>query len=212
MSVLLHGAHDKESPYSGFIPIILEVFAVLIAVGLHEFLTHSKMDEASEGAAHQQLFFWTTFIVLLSLVIRYFFGTHIHLHGSYSAQQGMKSQLLFLKDLLFTIFLAVLLVQIAESPSFVYFLRRTLLFVSVGALWCFTEVLYRHSPQRAEGTRTPILQWLILNLSEAGVTGVLLCCSAQSSENLWVPQFLAAFYIACFLIDFFIMMRVMQPR
>src|SRR5712691_2716094 len=63
--------NGSDTPHS-CVHVLLEIFVVLIAIGLHDFLTTRPLDEAKVGSPHSELFFWAVAIILLSLAVRYF--------------------------------------------------------------------------------------------------------------------------------------------
>jgi hypothetical protein len=79
------GTHGEADVYSTCVGVVLEVFAVLIGVGVHDFFTQRQDEWAGVHRNHPNLIFWSAFIALLCCALSYFIGGALYLYDIYVA-------------------------------------------------------------------------------------------------------------------------------
>jgi hypothetical protein len=161
---------SAASPFEGPVRAVLAVFGVVVGLALTRFLTSSQM---IKGHIHvlknsinarkfirirASLFYWSSLMILSSIILRFYIGSTAHLHDTYqvNAALTLKDMVLFLKDLFALIVFGILLVKMALSLNPREFLHWLIWFFRLCILWCLAEIF----------TRGGFLAkwWLLLNL------------------------------------------------
>jgi len=175
------------------------MFVVLIAIGLHDFLTKPHLSEAQEGSPHERGFFWSVALILLSLAVRYFLGTHIHSHSTYDKELKGRLRFSFVKDLIFRTTMAVWLVMMAVSHDFKQFVLRTAGFSLVGFVWSLTVPMFAEESSAPKHWKT----WAGVNFLEVVAAGSLWYYIVHNGETFRASLVLAIVYGITFLVDVF---------
>lgn len=190
--------HDNS--HSG-VHVMLEVFVVVIAIGLHKFLSDPNLVEAKVDHPHHKLFFWAGAFILVSLGVRYFLGSHVHAHKTYTKPLEGAYRCSFIKDLILRTSLAVWLVRVAVSCDFAEFVWGVMIFSGLGLIWSLTVPLFIRvchiEGESGWGT------WVVVDCLEVGVAWISLCVLKQNDAVPAVALTLAAVYATTFLVDVF---------
>src|SRR5216684_5039226 len=184
------------------VSVVLAIFAVFTGFTINGYLQDSIADIGNLNDWH-----WWGFFALVALLLRYIFGSAVHLNGTYvgksilrngNLERGApKSRSVFLlfKDLMFLVLFGMIAIYIKQAAgsvkgfdvgSFDDFMKRSMWFVSAGFLWSVSDFLIRRfwarAVNRTLGPRQMFVHDLFV-LSAWVLLGVFLAMKLLSGEG-----------------------------
>jgi phosphate/sulfate permease len=202
-------ALEKQNDvYRACLNIVLEVFAVLIGVGIHHFFTKGQ-DDWGLIAGYTGWIFWSAFIALLCSALSYFIGGGLYLHATYLAHPKKPHEYLFLLAIASRVFFGVLLLWAAKSPDFAQFLCRLLFFEGVGFGWSILHlVIAKHSDQSQKKSAKLAMLWFWTDLVAALFLFALLHGLNSFGPGVLLAVLLIVGSVLLFAYDFIMMVRI----
>jgi hypothetical protein len=198
----------KNEVYRACLNIVLEVFAVLIGVGIHHFFTKGQ-DDWGLILGYTGWIFWGAFVALLCSALSYFIGGGLYLHATYLAHPEKPHEYWFLLAIASRVIFGVLLLWAAKSPDFGNFLHRLLIFEAVGFFWSLLHlgIAKRYAPRQKKGAKLAML-WLWTDLVAALFLFALLRALNSFGPGVLLAILLIVGSVLLFAYDFIKMIRI----
>jgi len=198
------------SSYEGPIIAVLRVFDVVVGIAFERFLKDDRMIHAAlrhfvkfranKGVGPSMLakksiyeiLYWASFLLLVTLALRFAIGSEVHLKHSYQDMQGSVGQ--FVKDLAFLVLFGVFLVRAALSAKLTDLLWWLTMFLGTGAIWSLVEILSR--PTSWFGC-----WWLFVNLLQLALTLIVWWSLCRWPHH---ASFILVLLAVCFAVLFYV--------
>jgi len=169
---LIRGS-DESPDFEQSVKVVLATFTVFTGFTINFFVMGVTVTDLSKWQ-------WWAFFALVALMLRYIFGSAIHLNGTYvgktinkpipdppaaltawsqeKAPPKSRSIALLCKDFLFLVLFGMLAVHITDAKTVESFARRSMWFVGAGFGWSITDYFARRCWYRLWG-QTPRDSW-----------------------------------------------------
>ena len=206
---ILESASEVQRPgkiYLTCVSVVLEVFAVLIGVALHDFFTAGQVRWETIYPQHADLIFWSAFVALLGSALSYFVGGALYLHSLYviRSKTPPPSSTRFLIAIASRVVFGVLILWTSGARDFPDFLRRLAWFAAVGCGWSLLHVIKKFSKSRVRLAAF----WLKLDSAEALTALALRYAFLHCGGMVAAPVFLGGLYVLFFAVDLIYMVKI----